>query len=347
MVTYTVENDEILISFDRIPSEEIRNKMKSLSFRWAPQSKVWHAPISQEREELANSLVTGTTSFEVVPSPTNQIPDDATIEAVVDRYYNSNSSTEKNILREWLSHRLTSDVDNFAEAIRKYKEQEFHTRHQRQLGNSRNDEDEDSSNLKDIRLKRNFLERIALEYLRSNNLDILSGNEYNISFKEKQTYTLSPEAEEEIRQSVQLPSWVSIEVKINQKALEQMDNLPEEISISSTRKIVVWSKDEQDPRISSYQLSLKAFNEGMSIDEIRQSRNFARSTVEGHLLRAINTGELGIHAYVPERVMNELDSLRSHSDQWSLSDFMNAIGYKLSLDWTSLALRFLRIRTKD
>ena len=100
MVTYTVENDEILISFDRIPSEEIRNKMKSLSFRWAPQSKVWHAPISQEREELANSLVTGTTSFEVVPSQTNQIPDDAAIEAVVDRYYNSNSSTEKNILRE-------------------------------------------------------------------------------------------------------------------------------------------------------------------------------------------------------------------------------------------------------
>jgi hypothetical protein len=67
-VTYTL-NDElngIEISFTGVPSEEIRNELKSKGFRWSKYKKVWYAKQTAERLEFAKMLVGETEQTEEV-----------------------------------------------------------------------------------------------------------------------------------------------------------------------------------------------------------------------------------------------------------------------------------------
>ena len=59
MADYIINNGEIEISFDGIPSQDIRTKLKGLSYRWDPMKKVWHASNNPARLELAENLSSG------------------------------------------------------------------------------------------------------------------------------------------------------------------------------------------------------------------------------------------------------------------------------------------------
>lgn len=55
-VTFNEELNGIEIRFVGIPSEEIRNELKSNGFRWSRKQKMWYAKDTEERRVFVNTL---------------------------------------------------------------------------------------------------------------------------------------------------------------------------------------------------------------------------------------------------------------------------------------------------
>ena len=60
----------------------------------------------------------------------------------------------------------------------------------------------------------------------------------------------------------------------------------------------VRSEKPKEDKIPSNLVSFNLFKEGKSIEQIAKERNFAISTIEGHLSRFVTTGELDINDIV-------------------------------------------------
>ena len=124
MATYKLEQNEILIYFVGIPDESIRNKMKSLSYRWDPSRKVWHAPFSTEREELARSLSELHNKETRNAVSTEPISDKISIDALVSHYLLLTDPGEQVRLEEQLTRGISSRLDSYVQVIRDYINEE-------------------------------------------------------------------------------------------------------------------------------------------------------------------------------------------------------------------------------
>ena len=349
MATYLIKDKELLIRFNGIPEASIRDDMKALSFRWDPSQKVWHAPYSREREDLARNLSNNQAVVSTVePSPKEE-SNAAPIDTVIDSYLHSESQREQERLGEEIIRDILTRLDVYAQILRRYRDEEQLLTSQKKVKEAAIKEElsELVSRKKRIEERRKCLESVLTNYMLSTGETLLSGESYNLSFKESPTFVLSTEKEEEIRHKAEVPEWITLEIKLNQKVLKEMERIPEGVLTRTIYKLVTWTNDEDNPSVPSYKASLNAFREGLSIDEIRIKRGLAWSTIKGHLLKSIEEGLLDIHAYVPERIMKELDSLRGHGLDWKVSDYLRAINYKLSYDWVSLALSYLKIWSLD
>ena len=62
-------------------------------------------------------------------------------------------------------------------------------------------------------------------------------------------------------------------------------------------------------------ITLKLFNEGLSINEIAQKRNFAISTVEGHLAQLVKTNEADVFSILSrvkvEAILQAIEAIKS------------------------------------
>lgn len=349
MATYIIKDKELLISFNGIPEASIRDDMKALSFRWDPAQKVWHAPYSREREDLARKLSNNNAGFQSLPRSSASVPGKESLDVIIDRYLHSEDKNEQDRLIEGIIQDFTSRLDVYAQAIRHYKDEEQLLVSQKKAREASLKEELSDlvSRRKLIEERRKCIEVILTNYMLSTGETQVSGESYNVSFKESATFSLSPEKEDEIRRRADVPNWINLEIKINQKALKELDAVPDGILKTIAYKLVTWTNDEDNPSVPSYEISLNAFREGLSIDEIRNRRGLAWSTIKGHLLKCIEEGLIDIHTYVPDRIMNELESLRGHAQDWRVSDYLRAINYKLSYDWVSLALSYLKIWSLD
>jgi uncharacterized protein YpbB len=63
-------------------------------------------------------------------------------------------------------------------------------------------------------------------------------------------------------------------------------------------------KKEKAPKGESQRLSLQLFQSGKTIAEIAKERNFAVSTIEGHLTEFVKTGEVAVTDIVPQEKIN-------------------------------------------
>ena len=116
MKSFRIKDNEIQIIFERIPSEEIRKRMKEKRFRWNPASKLWHAPFNDEREALAREL-TGN-----LPMQLGKVPE--TLADFIDSILTSEDEEAKRHLSSLLSENLASELDVYVQAIRDYKNEE-------------------------------------------------------------------------------------------------------------------------------------------------------------------------------------------------------------------------------
>ncbi|MDR1405998.1 MAG: helix-turn-helix domain-containing protein [Prevotellaceae bacterium] len=65
-------------------------------------------------------------------------------------------------------------------------------------------------------------------------------------------------------------------------------------------------KKEKAPKGESQRISLQLFKSGKTIAEIAKERNFAVSTIEGHLASCVKTGEVSITELVPQEKINAI-----------------------------------------
>lgn len=80
----------------------------------------------------------------------------------------------------------------------------------------------------------------------------------------------------------------------------------------------------------TYNITLKMYREGMSVDEISRQRNLAKGTIEGHLARFVETGEVDVSAFLKEDERHKLDEYIVLHPQASSSEIFNAFDSKYS-----------------
>jgi ATP-dependent DNA helicase RecQ len=78
---------------------------------------------------------------------------------------------------------------------------------------------------------------------------------------------------------------------------------------------------------STYDVSLEMFREGFSVDEIARVRGMTRSTIEIHLVRFIQTGEITIEDFVPESKIEPIkDAIERFRDIGAISPIKEFLG---------------------
>ncbi len=329
MATYRIENDDDLFPFDDAPPVEIHN----------------------EKEELASGIApSGTVASNEQLTPPSPLMKGATLDEKLERLLSTDDNSEKEGINNTLTQGIEFELDAYVQAIRDYKkdEEEAAIEKKTKEASIKDALNEIAAKKKLASDKRHHLEHIIYDYLRSTGEEKLAGKIFNVSLKEVTAYSISAKLEEEIRSRANLPSWISMELKIDQKAFKELAQIPEgDVDARSSYKLQSWTEQEGDPDIPSFKVSLDAFLNGASIKEIASKRKLSWSTIKSHLMKAIDEGLLDIKQHVPESVLNELEALREHKEHWQIPDFRKAINNQISYDWTSLALSYLKIWSAD
>ncbi len=90
----------------------------------------------------------------------------------------------------------------------------------------------------------------------------------------------------------------------------------------------------------SLRISLQLFEQGKSIAEIAAERNLAQSTVEGHLIHFIPTGEVAIHAFVIEEKLKKIIEIIDAEPGVSSSIYKDRLGKDFSFVEIRAAIRW-------
>ncbi len=100
-------------------------------------------------------------------------------------------------------------------------------------------------------------------------------------------------------------------------------------------------KVEKREKVDSKKLSLDLFKSGKSIDEIALERNFARSTVEGHLAHYVGIGKLDIYDVVSKSKVEEVTDYFKQSNSKSIVNVKTALGDNISYGELRFVYKYL------
>ena len=170
-----------------------------------------------------------------------------TIDDKLNQIILTNDEEERNKKIDILSKQISSDIDEFAQAILHYKQQESELMKERQQAEDDNravlDEiDSKGRQINSIKQKRLLLDRILYEYCSKTGLPNLQSSNYSISFgKQGQLFALTPtylnQIVNEIRDCFHLPEWINLELKVNQKAAREAKKngeMPDDVVVTKT-----------------------------------------------------------------------------------------------------------------
>ncbi len=102
-------------------------------------------------------------------------------------------------------------------------------------------------------------------------------------------------------------------------------------------------KKEKPKKEDTKKISLDMFKSGMSVFEIAKERGFVESTIQGHLVHYIPTGEITITDLIPEEKYQELKSSIQSTTFENLSDLKNKLDDKFTYAEIRLVLGSLEI----
>ena len=93
----------------------------------------------------------------------------------------------------------------------------------------------------------------------------------------------------------------------------------------------------------TYNITLQMHKDGMSVNEISKQRNLAKSTIEGHLARFVETGEIDVFVFLKEYELKKLNEYIAQHPQAFSSEIFNAFENKYSSTQIKAAMAY---RTK-
>ena len=93
----------------------------------------------------------------------------------------------------------------------------------------------------------------------------------------------------------------------------EKNNLESRIALKQPKREKRQRTKRNENGQSTYDVSLEMFRSGDSIEEIARKRGMTKSTVEIHLVRFIQSGEISVEDFVPE---NKIDSIRNAIEKY-------------------------------
>lgn len=89
-------------------------------------------------------------------------------------------------------------------------------------------------------------------------------------------------------------------------------------------------------------MSLALFRQGLSIDQIATQRGYAKSTIEGHLMSFIASGEIDVHFFVKEDKREKIASLFRNNPDLGRKGLKERLGDDFSYSEIKAALEFAK-----
>ena len=87
--------------------------------------------------------------------------------------------------------------------------------------------------------------------------------------------------------------------------------------------------------------TLELIDEGMTIDEIAKKRNFARSTIEGHVIEIVKNGLYSAEDFVSKEHLETVKEYFKEVDDTSLTAARDVLGEEYSYFELKLGLEML------
>jgi hypothetical protein len=106
-------------------------------------------------------------------------------------------------------------------------------------------------------------------------------------------------------------------------------------------------KKQKAEKGSSFQETLRLFNQGNSIAEIALKRQLASSTIEGHMAILVKSGDVDIHRLVDEHTINEIVTAIRESQPASLTQIKQRLGEDYSFGQIRTVMSYLDFMNKE
>jgi ATP-dependent DNA helicase RecQ len=111
----------------------------------------------------------------------------------------------------------------------------------------------------------------------------------------------------------------------------EKNNLASRIDLKQPKRERKQRTKRNEKGQSTYEVSLEMFREGFSVEEIARLRGMTKSTIEIHLVRYIQTGEITVEDFVPENKIEPIkDAIERFRDLGALSPIKEFLGENYS-----------------
>ena len=75
-------------------------------------------------------------------------------------------------------------------------------------------------------------------------------------------------------------------------------------------------KNSNEPKVNTYEETLKLFNEGKNQDEIAKERGLTKGTIESHLFKAVKDGKISIDVVSSQDKIDKIkEAFRNNTDK--------------------------------
>ncbi|PKQ45016.1 helix-turn-helix domain-containing protein [Confluentibacter flavum] len=119
-------------------------------------------------------------------------------------------------------------------------------------------------------------------------------------------------------------------VRVEKYGMKILDIIKAFCDANSIDSNTILAKKEKPKKEDTKKVSLDLFKRGLSISEIAKERNFVETTIQGHLVHFIPTGEVKITDLMPEEKYEELKIIIQQTTFDSLTELKNKIDDKFT-----------------
>ena len=106
-------------------------------------------------------------------------------------------------------------------------------------------------------------------------------------------------------------------------------------------------KKQKEPKISTYELTLRLLKEGKTVEEVMQERNLKESTVMGHIAVLVEQGKLDAQDYVDGEILEMAMEKFSANKDMTLGDLFEELEQSVPYSMLRVAHAYFLCQTSN